>query len=210
LTEQGIHSAAMHGNMSQSSRSRTLEDFKNGKIRVLVATDVAARGLDISNLPYVVNYDMPSVPEDYVHRIGRTGRAGVNGVAISLVSHDEKRHLQAVEKLLNQKIPVETVDGYTEDSVVPDYVLYRPNNSYSELTADKEIKEIVARRAASKQRSKERKAKSSGSGKRAGPKSTARKAKGPGSVKSSKMNSRGRKTKPVGSVKKRNAVKPQK
>jgi ATP-dependent RNA helicase RhlE len=210
LTEQGIHSAAMHGNMSQSSRSRTLEDFKNGKIRVLVATDVAARGLDISNLPYVVNYDMPSVPEDYVHRIGRTGRAGVNGVAISLVSQDEKRHLQAVEKLLNQKIPVETVDGYTEDSVVPDYVLYRPNNSYSELTADKEIKEIVARRAASKQRSKGRKAKSSGSGKRAGPKSTARKAKGPGSVKSSKMNSRGRKTKPVGSVKKRNAVKPQK
>jgi ATP-dependent RNA helicase RhlE len=210
LTEQEIHSAAMHGNMSQSSRSRTLEDFKNGKIRVLVATDVAARGLDISNLPYVVNYDMPSVPEDYVHRIGRTGRAGVNGVAISLVSHDEKRHLQAVEKLLNQKIPVETVDGYTEDSVVPDYVLYRPNNSYSELTADKEIKEIVARRAASKQRSKERKAKSSGSGKRAGPKSTSRKAKGPGSVKSSKMNSRGRKTKPVGSVKKRNAVKPQK
>ena len=210
LTEQGINSAAMHGNMSQSSRSRTLEEFKNGQIRVLVATDVAARGLDIRHLPYVVNYDMPSVPEDYVHRIGRTGRAGVNGVAISLVSQDEVPHLQAIEKLLNQKIPLETVDGYTEDSVVPDYVLYRPNNPQSELTADKEIKEIVARRTAAKQRSKERKKKTAGSGKTAKPKSNARKTKPEPPVKNSKMKPRGRKAKVVGSVRKRKAVKPKK
>ena len=94
-----------------------------------MATDVAARGLDISNLPYVVNYDMPSIPEDYIHRIGRTGRAGVSGIAVSLVSHDEKRHLQAIEALLGQKIPVEIVTGYSEGTDVPDYILYRPNNA---------------------------------------------------------------------------------
>ncbi len=94
-----------------------------------MATDVAARGLDISNLPYVVNYDMPGNLEDYVHRIGRTGRAGVSGIAVSLVSPDERLHLKAIEKLLKQKIPVENVDGYTVDSDVPDYVLFRPNNA---------------------------------------------------------------------------------
>jgi len=77
----------LHGNRSQSFRTRTLKEFKNGEIRVLVATDVAARGLDISNLPYVVNYDMPGIPEDYVHRIGRTGRAGESGIAVSLGQH---------------------------------------------------------------------------------------------------------------------------
>jgi ATP-dependent RNA helicase RhlE len=87
LAAQGIGAAALHGNKSQSFRTRTLEEFKNGEIRILVATDVAARGLHISNLPFVVNYDMPAIPEDYVHRIGRTGRAGVSGIAVSLVSH---------------------------------------------------------------------------------------------------------------------------
>jgi ATP-dependent RNA helicase RhlE len=128
LSAQGIISAAMHGNKSQSFRTRTLKQFKDGEIRILVATDVAARGLDISNLPYVVNYDMPGTPEDYVHRIGRTGRAGISGIAVSLVSQDDKLHLQAIEKRLGQKIPVETVDGYTEDSDVPDYVLFRPDS----------------------------------------------------------------------------------
>jgi len=157
--------AAMHGNKSQSFRTRTLEEFKNGEIRILVATDVAARGLDISNLPYVVNYDMPGIPEDYVHRIGRTGRAGVSGIAISLVSHDEKLHLQAIEKMLKQKIPVEKIDGYTEDSDVPDFVLFRPNSASSEKKADKAIKEMVVRRNASKQRLQTRNAKTTGSGK---------------------------------------------
>ncbi len=174
LVAQGFCAAALHGNKSQSFRTRTLEEFKNGEIRILVATDVAARGLDISNLPYVVNYDMPGVPEDYVHRIGRTGRAGIAGYAVSLVSHDEKLHLQAIEKLLKQKIPVEKVDGYTEDSDVPDFVLFRPNNPSSEKKADKDIKEIVRRRDSSKQRSKIRKAKATGSCKSLGSKPKSR------------------------------------
>lgn len=153
LAAKGISAAALHGNKSQSFRTRTLKEFKNGEIRTLVATDVAARGLDISNLPYVVNYDMPSVPEDYIHRIGRTGRAGVSGIAVSLVSPDEKPHLKAIEKLLKKKIPKETVDGYTMDGTVPDFVLLRPNNPSSEKKADKAIKEIVNKRKASKQRS---------------------------------------------------------
>ena len=156
LAAQGISAAALHGNKRQSFRTRTLAEFKNGKIRILVATDVAARGLDISNLPYVVNYDMPTSPEDYVHRIGRTGRAGESGIAISLVSQDEKPHLKAIEKLLGQKLSVEMVDGYTEESDVPDYVLYRPNSVLSEKKADKAIKALVARRNVLKQRSKSR------------------------------------------------------
>ncbi|MBW1789272.1 MAG: DEAD/DEAH box helicase [Deltaproteobacteria bacterium] len=174
LVAKGINAAALHGNKSQSFRTRTLEEFKNGEIRTLVATDVAARGLDISNLPYVVNYDMPGIPEDYVHRIGRTGRAGVRGIAVSLVDHEEKLHLRAIEKLLKQKIPVEKIDGYTVDSEVPDFVLLRPNNPASEKMADKAIKELVDRRNASKQRSKTRNAKTTGSRKSSGSKSKAR------------------------------------
>lgn len=174
LLARRINAAALHGNKSQSSRTRTLKAFKNGEIRILVATDVAARGLDISNLPYVVNYDMPSIPEDYVHRIGRTGRAGVGGIAVSLVGYDETPHLQTIEKLLKQKIPVEKVDGYTVDSDVPDFVLFRPNNPQSEKKADKAIKELVAKRNVSKQRSQTRKAKATGSGKRSGPESKSR------------------------------------
>ncbi|CCK80523.1 DEAD/DEAH box helicase [Desulfobacula toluolica] len=153
LVAKGISAAALHGNKSQSFRTRTLKEFKNGVIRTLVATDVAARGLDISNLPYVVNYDIPSVPEDYIHRIGRTGRAGVSGIAVSLVSPDERPHLKAIEKLLKQKIPKEPIDHYTMDGTVPDFVLLRPNNPSSEKKADKQIKEIVNKRKASKQRS---------------------------------------------------------
>ena len=178
LAAKRINAAALHGNKSQSFRTRTLKAFKNGEIRILVATDVAARGLDIRNLPYVVNYDMPSIPEDYVHRIGRTGRAGVSGIAVSLVSDDEKPYLQAIEKLLKQKIPVEEVDGYTVDSDVPDFVLFRPNNPASEKKADKAIKELVAKRNAAKQRSQTRKAKAAGSGKRSGPEPKSRSGRG--------------------------------
>jgi ATP-dependent RNA helicase RhlE len=153
LGAKGISAAALHGNKSQSFRTRTLKEFKNGEIRTLVATDVAARGLDISNLPYVVNYDMPAVPEDYIHRIGRTGRAGVSGIAVSLVSPEEKPHLKAIEKLLKEKIPKKTIDGYTMDGIVPDFVLLRPNNPSSEKKAAKRIKEVVDKRKTSKQRS---------------------------------------------------------
>ena len=174
LAAQRINAVALHGNKSQSFRTRTLGEFKNGEIRILVATDVAARGLDITNLPYVVNYDMPSIPEDYVHRIGRTGRAGVSGIAVSLVSTDEKPYLLAIEKLLKQKIPVEKVPGYTVDNDVPDFVLLRPNNPQSEKKADKAIKELVFKRNTSKQQTKTRKTKAIGSGKSSGPESKLR------------------------------------
>ncbi len=160
LTAHGLGAAALHGNKSQSFRTRTLEEFKAGQIRILVATDVAARGLDISNLPYVVNYDMPSIPEDYVHRIGRTGRAGVQGIAVSLVSHEEQPFLQAIEALIKQKIRIEEVKGYTEDSDVPDYVLYRPGNPGSEKKADKAIKDLVNKKSQPAKRTRAPKEKS--------------------------------------------------
>ena len=150
LMAKGVSAAALHGNMSQSQRTRTLKEFKKGEVRTLVATDVAARGLDISDLPYVVNYDMPRAPEDYIHRIGRTGRAGVSGVAVSLVNHDENASLKAIEKLLKQKIPKESIDGYTVDGAVPKFVLLRPKNPASERKADKGIKEVVSKRNAAK------------------------------------------------------------
>jgi ATP-dependent RNA helicase RhlE len=105
LQQDGIEAAAIHGNKSQSARTQALADFKGYKIRALVATEVASRGLDIKELPYVVNYELPNVPEDYVHRIGRTGRAGATGVAVSLVSSDENGLLRDIEKLLRKSIP---------------------------------------------------------------------------------------------------------
>jgi ATP-dependent RNA helicase RhlE len=177
LVEKGILAATLHSNMSQSSRIRTLEEFKTGKIRILVATDVAARGLDIINLPYVVNYDMPNIPEDYVHRIGRTGRAGVNGIAISLVSPNEKPYLLAIEKLLNQKIPVEKVDGYTAGCDVPDFVLFRPSSPSSGKKVDKEIKELVEKRNQIKQSPQTRKTETKGTKKRSEPESKSRSGK---------------------------------
>src|SRR5512134_123117 len=110
LTRDGIECAAIHGNKSQNARTRALEDFKAYKVQVLVATDIAARGLDITELPQVVNYELPHVPEDYVHRIGRTGRAGCTGQALSLVSDDEKDRLRAIEKVLGRKINVLPLD----------------------------------------------------------------------------------------------------
>ena len=104
LDADGITAAAIHGNKSQGARERALEDFKTNYIRVLVATDIAARGIDIADLPHVVNFELPNVPEDYVHRIGRTGRAGKKGKAISLVSNDEEAYLAAIEKLLKRPI----------------------------------------------------------------------------------------------------------
>jgi len=109
LLFDGIKAAPIHSNKSQSIRTRTLTEFKKGELQVLVATDVAARGLDIANLPHVVNYELPQVPEDYVHRIGRTGRAGEDGVAISLVCPAEQPRLVEIEKLLEYSIPQQTI-----------------------------------------------------------------------------------------------------
>ncbi|WP_242600833.1 ATP-dependent RNA helicase RhlE, partial [Erwinia billingiae] len=105
LNKDGITSAAIHGNKSQGARTRALSDFKEGKIRVLVATDIAARGIDISELPHVVNFELPNVPEDYVHRIGRTGRAAATGEALSLVCVDELKLLRDIERVLKREIP---------------------------------------------------------------------------------------------------------
>jgi ATP-dependent RNA helicase RhlE len=115
LESDGLTSAAIHGNKSQGARTRALGDFKSGKVRVLVATDVAARGLDIDRLPHVVNFELPHVPEDYVHRIGRTARAGHKGHAVSLVCIDEHKLLADIEKLLQMKICKETIPGYKPD-----------------------------------------------------------------------------------------------
>jgi ATP-dependent RNA helicase RhlE len=112
LEGAGIISAAIHGNKSQAARVRALEDFKAGKVTALVATAVAARGLDIKELPYVVNYELPNVPEDYVHRIGRTARAGGTGNAVSLVAHDEAPLLRDIESLLKMSIPVTKVPEF--------------------------------------------------------------------------------------------------
>jgi ATP-dependent RNA helicase RhlE len=116
LNLDGIPSAVVHGEKAQGSRRRALREFVEGKVRVLVATEVAARGLDIQNLEYVVNYDLPFLAEDYVHRIGRTGRAGKTGVAISFVSREEERTLADIEKLIGQKIRRITVPGYEVSS----------------------------------------------------------------------------------------------
>jgi ATP-dependent RNA helicase RhlE len=118
LERDGLTASAIHGNKSQAARTRALADFKNGKIRVLVATDIAARGLDIELLPHVVNYELPNVPEDYVHRIGRTGRAGQDGQAVSLVCVDEKKLLAGIEHLLKQNIEKVVVEGYEPDESI--------------------------------------------------------------------------------------------
>jgi ATP-dependent RNA helicase RhlE len=115
LARDGLTAAAIHGNKSQGARTRALASFKEGKLRVLVATDIAARGLDIDQLPNVVNYELPNVPEDYVHRIGRTARAGLSGKAVSLVCIDEAKLLRDIERLLNRELPRVQVEGFEPD-----------------------------------------------------------------------------------------------
>ncbi|WP_431472095.1 DEAD/DEAH box helicase [Nonlabens sp. SCSIO 43208] len=119
LNKSKVTAAAIHGNKSQGARTRALAGFKDSSVRVLVATDIAARGLDIPLLPYVINYELPNVPEDYVHRIGRTGRAGASGQAISLVAGDEVSYVKGIEKLLDQRFDFEIIEGYEPDPNAP-------------------------------------------------------------------------------------------
>jgi superfamily II DNA/RNA helicase len=112
LNIAGFAAAALHGDMHQGARNRTLDSVRRGQVRVLVATDVAARGIDVPTITHVFNYDLPKFPEDYVHRIGRTGRAGRNGLAISLVNHAEGMHVKRIERFTKQLIPVNVIEGF--------------------------------------------------------------------------------------------------
>jgi ATP-dependent RNA helicase RhlE len=120
LNEEGITAAPIHGNKSQGARTKALANFKSGEVRVLVATDIAARGIDIPQLPQVVNFDLPNISEDYVHRIGRTGRAGETGKAISLVCADEAQDLFGIERLIQQVLPRIELEGYKPTNTLPD------------------------------------------------------------------------------------------
>ncbi|MES9924304.1 MAG: DEAD/DEAH box helicase [Candidatus Thiodiazotropha endolucinida] len=133
LEKDGLSASAIHGNKSQGARTRALAGFKNGEIRVLVATDIAARGLDIDQLPHVVNYELPNVPEDYVHRIGRTGRAGNEGEAISLVCVDEHKLLKDIERLLKRKIPEIVVEGYEPDPNIKAEPIQKRANAHDRI-----------------------------------------------------------------------------
>jgi ATP-dependent RNA helicase RhlE len=126
LDRDGIRADAIHGNKSQGARTRALSDFKTGKIRVLVATDIAARGLDIDQLPHVVNFEMPNVAEDYVHRIGRTGRAGKEGVAVSLVCVDEHKLLRDIERVIKRDLPKIVIDGFEPDPRIKPEPIRKP------------------------------------------------------------------------------------
>ena len=119
LTKAGINSDSIHGDKKQGARTRSLKQFKDGRLQVLVATDIAARGIDIQQLPRVVNFDLPHVAEDYVHRIGRTGRAGEAGIALSLVSADEVAQLQKIEKLIKKSLPREEIEGFEPEHRLP-------------------------------------------------------------------------------------------
>ena len=129
LEKAGLPAAAIHGNKSQGARTRALANFKSGALQVLVATDIAARGIDIDKLPFVVNFDLPNVSEDYVHRIGRTGRAGAEGLAVSLVCDEEFKLLQDIERLIQLVLDREIVEGFTPDKSLPESKLLPPKRA---------------------------------------------------------------------------------
>ena len=154
LDQAGIQSSAIHGNKTQGARTRALDGFKKGQVRVLVATDIAARGLDISQLPHVINFELPNIAEDYVHRIGRTGRAGKEGEAISLVANDERPYFTEIEKLIGKKIPLTDIEGFA-----PRLWPSRPP------TAKEVQKDAAARKAAARKAQGPSKGRQSGSNK---------------------------------------------
>jgi len=141
LERDGINAAAIHGNKSQGARTRALAGFKQGKIQALVATDIAARGLDIDQLPQVVNFDLPNVPEDYVHRIGRTGRAGSTGKAYSLVSADEIKQLKDIERLIRRQLPREELEGFEPGHALPESPIPAPNKPRERRAANTNSRE---------------------------------------------------------------------
>ena len=130
MTKAGLSSSAIHGNKSQNARTKALAGFKEGSVRILVATDIAARGLDIPLLPLVINFEIPNISEDYVHRIGRTGRAGASGEAISLVSIDEEDYLLGIEKLLRERIKKEVIEGFEATEKLAD-IAKEPKRNFS-------------------------------------------------------------------------------
>jgi len=160
LLTDGITAAAIHGNKSQGARTRALADFKSGKVRVLVATDIAARGLDINQLPHVVNFELPNVAEDYVHRIGRTGRAGNEGEAMSLVCVDELKLLKDIERVIKRDIPKVVVDDFEPDpSIKPEPINMgrgRQQQAATKPAASKSASTRNRRRQPSKDRSNQK------------------------------------------------------
>jgi ATP-dependent RNA helicase RhlE len=138
LNASGIHAAAIHGNKSQNARQTALENFKNKRIRVLVATDIAARGIDIDQLSHVLNYELPNVPETYVHRIGRTGRAGASGIALSFCSKEERAYLRDIEKLIKKSVPVKVWEG---NSVEETY--FNQSHSYTDNQIVRSTKRMI-------------------------------------------------------------------
>ena len=134
LIKDGIEAAAIHGNKSQGARTKALSQFKQGTVQVLVATDIAARGLDIDQLPQVVNFELPNVPQDYVHRIGRTGRAGSPGAAISLVDREEMKYLRDIERLIKRELPKTTAVGFVAPTKIEPEAP-RPSNQQRRATS---------------------------------------------------------------------------
>jgi len=147
LIASKIKSAAIHGNKSQNARVKALDNFKNKQIKVLVATDIAARGVDISQLPCVVNYELPNVPADYVHRIGRTGRAGQEGIGISFVSNDERAFFKDIERLIKQNVKLEDVEGFVPE----EWPARMPTANEVQKARDERRKEMLKARGPRKQ-----------------------------------------------------------
>jgi ATP-dependent RNA helicase RhlE len=142
LAKDDIRAAAIHGNKSQAQRTKALADFKRGKVDVMVATDIAARGIDIADLPHVVNFDLPQVPEDYVHRIGRTGRAGADGEAVSLVCADEIKQLRDIERLIKRTLEREEIEGFEPEHQLPESHTRRGSGGNSRPGGNKKVSNI--------------------------------------------------------------------
>jgi len=166
LISAKINAAAIHGNKSQGARTKALAQFKNGDVRVLVATDIAARGIDINELPHVVNFDLPNVPEDYVHRIGRTGRAGLTGDAVSLVSADEFKLLRDIEKLIGKSINRTQIDGFEPNHLVPETAALEKKRSTHRPNKKKARRRKPANNTSRQSAGNSKKKTASGSGKR--------------------------------------------
>ncbi len=166
LARDDIHATAIHGNKSQGQRTRALADFKQNKTRILVATDIAARGIDINQLSHVVNFDLPNVPEDYIHRIGRTGRAGANGHAISLVSADEAKQLQDIERIIKFKIEREEIEGFEPQHVVPESISTKPKRNKQKSHDNKTSNKTGSWRTSKKQNARRKSGNPKGQDKR--------------------------------------------